>query len=354
MKKEELHTIMNPNGRFAVRYFAVKYSNLPIIRTYYSKLDTEQLCSALSNKYKNEECKIIHNKEFGSEKGKNKWTNVECNVLADIKLGLILQYEYYATTICYDESISESEIKELEKLILKCKDSEHQKNRFWLVKNNVMGEYDLADFKIKPINVKLDENYNEDLAVLHPKIIEFLNSPDDNGIVLLHGEPGTGKTSYIRHLITECKSKFIFLPNNLFGNIGNPDFIAFISSHPNTVIILEDCEELLKPRGQNNSETSISNLLNLGDGLLGDALKLKIICTFNSSLTKLDEALLRKGRLKFTYEFKPLADVKVKQLLKSLNIEVSESEPMVLADIFNYTQKPTSIDNKKVIGFNGN
>ncbi len=354
MKNKDLHAIMNPNGRFVVRYFALKYMNLPIVKTYYSKLDTELLCKELKSKFPNEECEIIVNKDYSSEKGRKKWKNMDCSVFGDLKPGIILQYEYYSTTVCYDNSISEEEIKDLENLILKCKDNNQHKNKFWMVKKNDVGEYDLADFKIKKVDVKLEENYNQDLVTMHPKILEFLNSSDDNGIVLLHGRPGTGKTSYIRHLITECKSKFIFLPNNLFGNIGNPDFIAFISTYPNTVIILEDCEELLKPRGQNSSGASISNLLNLGDGLLGDALRLKIICTFNSSLTKIDDAVLRKGRLKFRYEFKPLEDDKVNQLLKSLNIEVTTNEPMVLADIFNYTQNNGSEENKKVIGFGGN
>ncbi len=353
MKNKDLHSIMNPNGRFVVRYFALKHMKLPVVKTYHCKLDTELLCKELKNSYPTEEFEIILNQDYSLGKGKDKWKDVDCNVFIDLKPGIILQYEYYTTTICYDTSISEEETLALEKLILKCKDNNQHKNKFWMVKKNDVGEFDLADFKIKKVDVKLDENYNHDLAELHPKIIEFLNSTDESGIVLLHGRPGTGKTSYIRHLITECKNKFIFLPNNLFESIGNPDFIAFISAYPNTVIILEDCEELLKPRGQNSSVASISNLLNLGDGLLGDALRLKIICTFNSSLAKIDEAVLRKGRLKYRYEFKPLEDEKVNQLLRSLNVEVTTTEPMVLADIFNYSHNTGLIENQKQIGFGG-
>jgi ATP-dependent 26S proteasome regulatory subunit len=170
--------------------------------------------------------------------------------------------------------------------------------------------------------------------------------------VLFHGVPGSGKTSYIRHLIASCKTRFIYIPNNLFSHLSDPDFIAFISSFTESTIILEDCEELLRSRLQQTADTGIANLLNLGDGLLGDALKLKIICTFNCEISRIDEALLRKGRLAFRYEFGPLELEKTKRLLSTLGIDAQATEPMTLADIFNFNQNNQNDKSKRQsIGF---
>ena len=65
------------------------------------------------------------------------------------------------------------------------------------------------------------------------------------------------------------------------------------------------------------------------DGLLANALKTKFICTFNTGLDKIDEALLRKGRLKLKYEFEKLDLEKTKALCPEAK------EPMTLADIYN-------------------
>ena len=317
------------------------------------RLDTKALIQKLSEIYKENEYTFINNEDLVIGLNKN-WDSFDANILCEIKDKYLFHYEYGLLYLCYDDSVPKEEIETLGEIFSKCMYNGPGKYKFSMIKKREFGDYELTEFKIKNIDVSIAKNYNQDLTELHPRIVDFIQSPDTNGIVLLHGAPGTGKTSYIRNLIKECDTRFVFLPNNLFSHISEPDFIAFICSYPNTVIILEDCEELLKPREQNNSGNGISNLLNLGDGLLGDALKLKIICTFNCSLNKIDEAMLRKGRLMFRYEFKALEDEKVNQLLKTLNIDTQTSEPMVLADVFHYAHNNGFVKEQKAIGFAGN
>lgn len=353
MKKNELHNVLSQHCSFAVKYYTYKHDKLPTIKTFKIRIDTKALVKKLSETYSENEYSIIHNQEFSQSNAGKSWDFYDGSILCEIKDRMLLHYEYNMVYLCYDKSLPVEEMEGLEETLAKCSYYGVGKHKFSMIKKREFGDYELAEFKTKNIDVKIAENYNQDLIDLHPRIVEFIKSPDTNGIILLHGVPGTGKTSYIRNLIRECDTRFIFLPNNLFNHISEPDFIAFISAHPNTVIILEDCEELLKPREQNNSGNGISNLLNLGDGLLGDALKLKIICTFNCSLNRIDEAMLRKGRLMFRYEFKPLEDEKVNQLLKSLNIETETTEPMVLADVFHFAHNNGFVMENKAIGFVG-
>jgi len=101
-----------------------------------------------------------------------------------------------------------------------------------------------------------------------------------------------------------------------------------------------------------SAHTSLANLLNLGDGLLSDALNIKIICTFNADVQQIDKAILRKGRLIARYEFKELDVEKVNLLFEKNKIAHTTKHPMTLADIYNFTDKDFSKQkNKKTVGF---
>jgi ATP-dependent 26S proteasome regulatory subunit len=90
--------------------------------------------------------------------------------------------------------------------------------------------------------------------------------------------------------------------------------------------------------------------LQLTDGLFSDYLNIKIICTFNTSMDKIDKALLRKGRMIAYYEFRPLISEKANALLNTTNHE-STYKDMTLADIFNYRNKHFNPNRQGKIGF---
>jgi hypothetical protein len=90
----------------------------------------------------------------------------------------------------------------------------------------------------------------------------------------------------------------------------------------------------------------------MSDGLLGDALKLKFICTFNADLKDIDTAISRKGRLIAEYEFKELTENKVKLLNEKHNIGIPDDEikNMTIGDVFHY-KSMGFVKEKKRIGF---
>ena len=204
---------------------------------------------------------------------------------------------------------------------------------------------------IKPPTSDIVTNYNDDLP--HKEIVDFLNS-DSSGLCILHGKPGTGKTTYFRHLIySDIKDvKFIYIDYHQLSNVTDGSFIDYFIEKKNSVIIFEDCEELLEKR-ENGKNTLINSLLNMSDGLLGDGLNLKFICTFNAPLTTIDDAILRKGRMKVMYEFNDLSPEKTQKLAKDIGVEIPEGESLPLCDIYNYMNNNdyTGKNNKKTIGF---
>lgn len=74
----------------------------------------------------------------------------------------------------------------------------------------------------------------------------------------------------------------------------SPDFVDLLIDNPNSVVVIEDAENVINDR-KISSDSSVSNLLNLSDGLLSDFLNVQIICTFNHPLSLVDAALIAQG-----------------------------------------------------------
>ena len=83
-----------------------------------------------------------------------------------------------------------------------------------MIARNNHSEYgfDFRRFNIKKQDIDISTNYNDDFAEVDNTVQGFLNTNKSNGLVLLHGKYGTGKTSYIRNLMNTVNKRFIFLP----------------------------------------------------------------------------------------------------------------------------------------------
>lgn len=212
--------------------------------------------------------------------------------------------------------------------------------------------YYTINSKIKKTEINLDENYNDDFKQVYEDTLKFLESRD-SGLVILRGTRGTGKTSLIRHLCSSFPAKYRIVTNAVASHLAEPEFMSFLLSNKDSIFILEDCEQILMSRTENTFGGAITNILNMSDGLMSDIFNIKFICTFNADISKIDSALLRKGRCYANYEFKPLDKDKVKHLSDKYNLGIKEYKDMTLAEIYNYesTDYDTSDKPKKKIGF---
>ena len=255
--------------------------------------------------------------------------------------------------VYYDEKEDYRRIRELAKKIYETcpkEEPEERKSKVSLIKS-YQGDYYTDPLPIPPIDVDIHTNYNDDFPKVYDDIIDFLKSPK-SGLILLYGEHGTGKSTFIRHLTSAVPKEYIVIPNLVAPHLGDPDFSSFITDHKNSVFILEDCEQLLEDRANNVWNTAISTILNISDGFTGYLTNIQLICTFNAPVTQIDPALLRKGRCIAKYEFNKLAAEKVAVLNEKYDFGIDPIEDMTLAEVFNYEKADYTEDKKKrKIGF---
>jgi hypothetical protein len=212
-------------------------------------------------------------------------------------------------------------------------------------------ELDIKAMEIKRTKLDLDLFYDDDFTQTDELISKRLSKKNDKGIVLLHGLPGTGKTTYLRYLVGKIKKRVLFLSPSVAGNLMNPDFIELLIDNPNSVLIIEDAENIIMDR-KYDSGSAVSNLLNISDGLLADFLNVQLICTFNSSLTTIDSALMRKGRLIARYEFGKLNEVKAQKLSDHLGFNSVIQKPMTIAEIAHQHEKQYDEGRRiEIVGF---
>ena len=229
-----------------------------------------------------------------------------------------------------------SKIEEIIRKIRKFKQTKTNPRITLLVSSNAGIE--TMSLEITRPKLNIQDNYNDDFIEIHQRILKRLSRKKDKGLILLHGRPGTGKTSYIRYLIGSVKKKVIFLPPNMAAAIADPNLISILIQNPDSIFVIEDAENIIVDREKNGS-SQVSTLLNISDGLLSDCLNIQIICSFNIDISKVDSALLRKGRLIAKYEFKELEVEKAQLLSNKLGFSSEINYPQTLTAIYNQEEK---------------
>jgi hypothetical protein len=328
-----------------LRMFYFLYGKIASIKTI-NNIDTLLLRKHILEEEKDNINDFFYNQTYNKEKK----TNQYFDHFIHLKNGLLVNIYRQDVYILFEPK-NEAIAEEYQTRYLKFEKKEAKTKEISLIINS--GSYlSTREIEIKKLKIDLDLHYNEGFKDIHQSILKTLKTNNSKGLFLFHGEPGTGKSTYIKYLIHSQKKKVVFLSPKMAGNLDAMAFTEFLIDNKNIVLVIEDAEDLIISR-ENHPNSQLSFLLNLTDGLLADSLGIQIIATFNTELKNIDKALLRKGRLSAIYEFKALAADRANKLFKTLGVEDhTTKKPMILADIFNYnTDNFSESKNSKTIGF---
>jgi len=342
--------VINANNVFDKRYLDIKtlylyyFNTLPSL-FFISQVEGEKAYAVFVEKFKEQ---IVCKHQYRWYERKKKRYQFDKTVIV-LKNNCLLELDEDYAQILHDGN-QPGFIDDITRLLIQFKKRQRRQPLEINLVIESSGVLDLKPMQIKRTKLDLDLFYEDDFREVDALIRKRLGRKKDKGIILLHGLPGAGKTTYLRYLIGKMKKRVLFLSPAVAGNLMNPDFIELIMDNPDTVLIIEDAEDIIRDR-KYSPGSGVSSLLNISDGLLADFLNVQVICTFNSSLTFIDPALMRKGRLIAKYEFGKLSIARAQRLSNHLGFNVQITKPMTIAEIANPHEKDQQEGRVEVLGF---
>ncbi len=194
-------------------------------------------------------------------------------------------------------------------------------------------------------------------------------------MLLFHGVPGTGKSYMVRTLAQNwgkwCTTHYIVDPERFLGDANymlsvifdneedksekQPSVEGAVVSPPSKVetgqkhqlIIMEDANEFLGVDAKELTGQSMSRLLNMADGLVGQELNLIILITTNEPIEKIHPAIKREGRCLSNIEFGTLSAEESEVWLKEHDAEMKGSlEGLTVAELYAQSREQRQVATK--------
>ena len=125
------------------------------------------------------------------------------------------------------------------------------------------------------------------------KLVHQYNNANEP-ILMLYGEPGVGKTTFVKYIIAHgdfknaayIKDPRVMEDGELWSSLTGANY---------DLVIFDDLDINLLPRRKNTESTFMTQLLSYSDGIFTQG-KVKIIVTTNQAVKEIDSALVRPGR----------------------------------------------------------
>jgi hypothetical protein len=191
--------------------------------------------------------------------------NIDKDITDNVYTNFKKETSNFSITISYQPG-SPTYMEDFEQFFIK----EDIKNVIYTIMKDEHGGVRFDPFEVSiPESYDIKKCYEPEFCPIHEKIVENLNK-NESGLYLFHGDPGTGKTTYIKYLSSIIKRDMIYVPTSFVDYISDPAFLPALLHKKHSILIIEDAEKALLTRDPSDSSSIVSTILN-------------IICGFSST-----------------------------------------------------------------------
>ncbi len=177
----------------------------------------------------------------------------------------------------------------------------------------------------------------------------YLNS--SSPILFMIGLAGTGKTTFGRSLVLHSGKSVCSVYDE--ATMRSPDLMNYFYSSEHQILFIEDADDFLVRRSEGNKD--LASLLNFADGLVSDPGKKIVISTNLSSVNKVDEALLRRGRCFDILKFQALTPEQAVIARQVAGLKPLEfTSDVILADVLDKNSQQLTNTRTRQVGFQKN